>query len=795
MSVRRDHASIAPQRDSVGETAAMVNLPAALSGAAHYVNDIEPPGTLFVAMLRSPHAHALVRGIDVAAARALPGVHAVLTGAEVLDRAGPHPVYWQLTGQRTPQTRAMAVDRVRYHGQVVAAVAAESRALAEDALELIAVDYEPLPVVATVAEALAPGAPLLVPEWPDNVFGEQVYGTGDTDRAFADAAYVVEEEFDFGRSFGAPLETRGCVVEYEPVAGRFEVWINSQSPNRVREVVSEVLGVPQARVRVRIPAVGGGFGTKANYYGEEILACLLARSTGRPVKYVEDRDESFVASSHARQQHLKVALAADADGRIVGLRGDVVGTLGGELSSVGMGPVWLAAVSLPGAYRIENIRVRARGVMTNRSPYGSYRGWGAPKAVFAIERTVDRLARTMGLDPQELRRRNLVTPEEMPYANGILARLDSGDYRECLSRVEALTVDAGWPDTIREARSAGRRVGMGYACFVESTGIGPSRVMSAIGVEQAGFDEAVARMDADGQVTVYTGQAELGQGILTTIAQTVAHELGLPPERVEVVSGDTDRCPYTGYGTAGSRGAAVGCEAARLAGVELRDQVLGLAADRLEADPAELVMDEHGVGVRGVPGRRLTHAEIGRAAYRDLTLAGDGFSGTLQGRAVYDPTAMTYSYGAAAALVEVDAETGEVRLLDGAMVDDCGVVINPDVVEGQLVGGSVQALAGALFEELVYDADARLTNPDFHGYRLPRTTDFPPLRLGHMETPSPASGSGVKGVGEAGTLPWAPALCAAVDDALADTGVFVTEVPLRPERLLEAIDGSGVATS
>ncbi|GAW49149.1 MULTISPECIES: xanthine dehydrogenase family protein molybdopterin-binding subunit [unclassified Nocardioides] len=785
MSQRRDSVSSAAR---VGAPTPVDVLGKVLRGHSFFVGDIEPVGTLHMAVLRSPHAHALIREVRTGAARVAPGVHAVVTGAEVAAVTAPHPVYWQLRGQHTPVTRAMAVDRVRYCGQAVAAVVAETRALAEDALELIGVDYEPLQVVNTAADALRSDAPLLVPEWGENVFGEQTYSTGDVDEAFAGAPIVVEETFRFGRSFGCPLETRGCLVSYDEVQERFDVWINSQSPNRVREVIGEVVGVPLAQIRVRIPSVGGGFGTKANYYGEEIIATVLARMTRRPVKYIEDRDESFVASSHAREQELTVAIAADADGRVLGLRGDVVGVLGGELSSVGMGPVWLAAVSLPGPYKIANVDVRVRGVMTNRSPYGSYRGWGAPKAVFAIERMLDRLGRRVGVDAAEIRRRNLVRADEMPYHNGVVATFDSGDYHRCLQLCLDAVTTAGWPSRIVQAATSGRRLGVGLACYVESTGIGPSRVMERLGVDQAGFDEAVVRMDSDGEVTVYTGQAEMGQGILTSLAQTAAHELGLPSSRIKVVSGDTDVCTYTGYGTAGSRGAALGCESVRQASVELRGEILRHAAAVLETDPTELRLDEEGVHVHGVPTQRVSFAQIGRAAYRGLGKTPDGFSGSLQARVVYDPSGMTYSYGTAAVLVEVDSATGFVRVLDARIADDCGTVINPDVVEGQLVGASVQALAGALFEELRYDDNGRLVTKDLMTYRLPRADDFGDIEVGHLETPTPHSDSGVKGVGEAGTLPWAPAICAAVEDALG-VEFFLTQVPVSPETVAAAARG------
>lgn len=770
----------------VGRREPLHNLSDVMLGNASYINDIEPPGTLFMAVLRSPHSHARIVRVDASRAEAMPGVHAVITGAQIRQLIGPHPVYWQLPGQRTPQTYAMAERLVRFRGQAVAAVAADSRALAEDALEVIGVEYEPLRIVPTVDDALAPGAPVLVPEWPDNVFGEQRQSVGDVEQVWADAPHVIEETFHFGRSFGCPLEPRGCVAIYTKIDSRFELWINSQSPNRVREVVAEVLDVPIRDVRVRLPAIGGGFGTKANYYGEEIIACILARLTHRPVKYLEDRDESFVASSQAREQRLTVKVAADHDGRMLALKGDVIGTLGGELSSVGMGPIWLSGMTLPGQYKIPNVDIRTRGVVTNRAPYGSYRGWGAPKSVFAIERMIDRVASVTGLEPNEVRRRNFVSPEEMPYFNGISARLDSGRYSTCLGVCEELVSDAGWADRVSRARAEGRLVGYGYASFVESTGVGPSRALAALGVQQVGFDEAVVRMDSDGMITVYTGQAEIGQGILTTLAQTCAQELGVDAAAVRVIAGDTDVCTYTGYGTAGSRGAAVGGESVRLASIELREKILSLAAAALGVGVDALAVGGGGVVARDDLGRAMSFKELAHAAYRDLTPAGSAFSGTLQGRSVYDPAGLAYSYGAAAVLIEIDPGTAQIDVVDWVLADDCGTVINPDVVEGQLVGASVQAMAGALFEELVYNADAEIVNTDFMGYRLPRSFDFPPLTIAHLETPTPHSGSGVKGVGEAGTLPWAAAVCSAVDDALGPQS-FQSQVPVRPHDIIHRV--------
>jgi len=773
--------------DGVGSAPPRRSDPALVHGAARFVDDIEPSGTLHVAMVRSPYAHADIGAIDVGAALAAPGVHDVLTGRQLAEIVtGPQPVGWQqMTNQRPGPTWAMAVDKVRYCGQIVAAVVAESRALAEDAAELVDVDYDPLPPVMTIADALRPEAPVLVPGWPDNVFASQSYSSGDVDAAFAAAPVTVSAHLEFGRQFGCPLETRGCVAEWDN-AGRLELWINSQSPNRVREVIAEVVGLPVSAVRVRVPGIGGGFGSKANYYGEEIICCVLTRRSGRPVKYVEDRSESFVATSHARHQEIDVEVAAEADGTIVALRCNVVGVLGGEISSVGMGPVWLTAVSVSGPYRIANLSLTVSGVMTNRTPYGSYRGWGAPKSAFIMERAIDRLAAELGVPANEIRRRNLVTPEEMPYRNGIFATLDSGRYPTCLQMVEDRLAADGWLAFRDSARSAGRRVGIGYACFVESTGVGPSRVMEQLGVKQGGFDEAVVRMDSTGAITVFTGQTEMGQGMTTALAQVCADELDVSIDRITVVSGDTDACPYTGYGTGGSRVAAISGVSTRMATTELKAQLVELAAHQLEAAADDIEIGEGGAFVRGVPHQSVSLEQLAHAAYRTLSGVPDGTAPTLQGRAVFDPVALTYSNGAGAAVVEIDPTTGAPTLHAFVLVDDCGTVINPQIVEGQLHGGIVQAIGGALFEELIYDDEGQPLTTTFMDYLLPTAAEVPPLTIDHLETPAPGVPGGMKGVGEAGTIAPFAAIAGAVDDALG--GFTITRVPISPELLAEHCD-------
>jgi len=756
-----------------------------LTGTAQFIDDIDPPGTLHLAMVRSPLAHAIIKGIRTDEALRMPGVHAVLTGEELVRYAGAQPVVWEHIPNQQPVTaRAMAVDRVRYVGRIVAAVAAETRALAEDAAELVEVDYEPLDVVSTVEQALAPGAPLLHPEWGTNVFGSQHYTTGDPAAAWDEAEVKVRGTLRVGRQFGAPLETRGCVATWDRHSDELELWISAQSPNRVREFIGQVFNKPLHSIRVRVPALGGGFGTKADFYGEEVITCLMAWLTGRPVKYIEDRLESFVASAHAREQILDMELGADRDGRIRCLRGRVTAALGGEIGSTGMGPAWLGAIMMPGPYKIPNISVEIRGVVTNRSPYGAYRGWGQPKGNFAMERMMDKLAVELGLDPAEIRRRNFVASDQFPHFNGMLPTYDSGRYAECLDLCLAEIEARGWRQQVAAARDGDVAKGIGLAFYVESTAAGPSRGMNALGLDQSGFDEEWVRMDSTGRVTVYTGHTDMGQGIETALADVVVAELGLRSRSdVTVTWGDTATCPYTGYGTGGSRAGALAGAAVKQAAGALRRKILQVAADLLEADPSDLVLADGRVTVRGNPTTGCTLAEVGFAAYRQVVRLKEGTDPTLEGRAVFDPPAQAYSYGCAAALVEVDRATGRVRVLQYLMSHDCGTVLNPMIVEGQLRGGSMQAIAGALYERIVYDDNGQILTTTFMDYAVPTALEIPPIDLVHMETPSPVIPGGMKGVGEAGVIPGGAAIASAVDDALGRERTFVTELPITAEHV------------
>ncbi|WP_431879299.1 xanthine dehydrogenase family protein molybdopterin-binding subunit [Amycolatopsis sacchari] len=769
--------------------------PRLITGRGQFLDDVALPGMLEAAVLRSPFAHARITHIDVSEARALPGVFDVIVGSDVLEATKmSQPVIWQLVpDQLMPEGRVLATDRVRFVGQPVAAVVATNRYVAEDALELIAVEYEELPAVVSLEDALAEGAPKLYDEWPDNVSCRTTIPKGDVDKAFAEAEVVVTKTFRHGRQMGTPLETRGCVATWDPFTDRLDIWMSNQSPNLARDLLGDVLGIPGDKVRVRVPDVGGGFGNKFDFYAEEVVASILSKRTGRPVKLIEDRLESFVANAHSREQRLDVELAATKDGKITGLRCTIYGVLGGQLATVGIGPNWLTAAMLGGPYDIPNIEANVVGVVTNRSPYGSYRGWGQPKANLVHERMLTLLARELDMDPNEVRRRNLIPEKAFPYQSAVFV-YDTGRYHDCLRACTDAVAERGWHERKAAAAKEGRKLGIGYSFHVEITAFGPSRMFNSAGLQHSSFDEEVVRMDSTGKVTVYTGQTALGQGVQTALAQVAADSLGVPFEDVSVVYGDTDSCPYTGYGTGASRAASVGGAAVLTASKRLKEKLVRIAAHMLEAAPEDLVVENGTISVAGAPGRSVSTAEIGDAAYRRLDgKLPPGESPTLEEREVFDPENVAFSYGCTAILAEVDPETGHVQLLDYLMVHDCGTVINPTIVDGQIHGGAAQAIGGALYEELIYGEDGQIQTTTFMDYLLPTAAEIPPFEVLHMETPSDHIPGGFKGVGEGGTIGGGAAIAEAIEDALDGLDITITQLPVTPPRLLELIERAGGA--
>ena len=759
-----------------------------LTGRTQFLDDVVLPRMLEGALLRSPHPHAQIVSIDASAALALPGVRAVLTGAELKQVANPQPVLHKvIPGQHYSDRWALATDKVRYVGEGVAAVAAVDRYVAEDALGLIEVEYELLPAVTTLDEALAPDAPRLYEEWPDNISGRMTIPRGDVDAAFAEADVVVSDRLYWGRQTAASMETRGVVATWDTHADKLEMYLSTQAPNLARDFLGEVFDLPTERIRVITPDVGGGFGAKFDFYAEEVIASELSRRTGRPVKIVEDRVESFVANAHAREQRIDVEVAAKSDGTITGMRATFYAVLGGQLATPGMGPGWASAASLIGPYDIPNVSSTLIGVVTNRSPYGAYRGWGQPKANFAHERILEKLAVALGMPANQVRRKNLVGDDKFPFQS-LAFLLDSGRYAQCLDLTEKEVAARGWERRKSEAAQQGRSLGIGYSYHVEIGSTGNSRIMTLLGIRHSGFDEEIVRIDPTGGVVVRTGLSAMGQGVQTALAQVAADTLGVPLASVSVLTGDTDTMPFTGYGTGGSRGGSVGGSTVHAAASRLRAKLLRIAAQLLEASPDDLEITDGRVGVAGTPdGPTVSVREVADAAYRTAGKLPDGESPGLEEREVFDPPSNTFSNGVTAVLLEVDRETGKITLLDYLLAHDCGTVINPLIVDGQLHGGAAQAIGGALYEEIVYGPDGQPLTTTFMDYLLPTATEIPPFGTLHMATPSPFIPGGYKGMGEAGTISGPSAIASGVDDALADLGVHVTTLPITPPRLFQLI--------
>jgi aerobic carbon-monoxide dehydrogenase large subunit len=739
--------------------------PRLITGRGRYVADIALPGLLHVAVLRSPHAHARLVAVRPEAARRRSGVVHVLVPADVAA-LGRLPVIVPHASLKAPACPEILPQRVvSYAGQPVALVVAESAAAATDALEALRVDYEPLPAVASLDDALRPDGPRAHPE--GNVAARFAQRVGDVTAALASADVVVRERFRLHRGAGMAMETRAITARWDTDLAQFTVWSTTQAPQILRRMLARFLGVPEHAVRVVTQDIGGGFGPKAIVYSEDILVPYLARALARPVQFVETRREHLLAVTQERDQWHDAELGLTREGRIVALRDTFTHDCGAFVSWGVIVPL-ITSVSVPGPYRVPNYEVTFTAVYTNRVPVTPVRGAGRPQAVFVMERLLDLAAARLGLDRVTIRERNLIPPDAFPYDVGLVSRdngprrYDSGDYPECLRRaVEAV----GWKDFAREP-TAGRRRGLGLALFVEDTGLGP-------------YEGVRVRVDYDGRVFVYSGASSQGQAHETTLAQIVADGLGVALEQVTVVPGDTDGLPY-GVGTFASRIAVLAGASASQAAAEVRSKALAIAAERLEAAAPDLVLENGRVSVRGAPTRGLALGElaaIASAPRPGYALPG-GMAPGLEASGYVAVSQSTYSSGAHAAVVEVDTDTGAVRVLRYVAVDDCGVMINPMVVEGQVHGGVAHGIGNALLEQMAYDADGQPITGTLMDYALPRADDVPELDVRHVVTPSPLNPLGVKGAGEGGTLPAPAAIANAVADAL---GVDVTEMPLTRE--------------
>jgi carbon-monoxide dehydrogenase large subunit len=752
--------------------------PRLVAGKGAYVTDLALPGTLHMALLRSPYAHALIAKVVVARACRVDGVVAVFTADQIRD-VGPLPVLAHPPGQRQTDFPVLPTDRARYVGQPLAAVLAETPYAAQDGVDALDAAYDPLPAVANVAQATAPGAPRLYDDWPDNVVVSREIGTGDPDAVLATAPTVVEARFTMPRQTAAPMEGRATCARFDGATGELTVWASSQAPHLFRTVLAAVLRLDEERIRVIVPDVGGGFGVKLHYYPEDVLVAVAAMRLGRPVKWVETRTEHFAATVHAREQHVHARAAFDAQGTLLALRAHVRGDVGAHLHTKGAGPIFLGGVVLPNVYAVRHFKAKLEAVVTNKVPFGAYRAFGMQQAAFVIERLMDIAAARLGIDPVEIRRRNYVPSTAFPYRSAANLVYDSGSYARALDEALRIADYTGLRAIQARARGDGRLVGIGVANYVEVTGMGPSKLMAAMGNRQGGYESATVRVAPSGRVLVATGIIELGQGIRSALAQVAADVLSLPYERVDVVLGDTARTPYSCYGTADSRGSVAGGAAVLQATRLLRQKLARLAAHLLEADEADIEVGDGQCRVRGAPGRGLSFTALAQESLRGQNLL-DGMEPELEARFTYNPENWTFPYGVHVAAVEVTRDTGRVRVLGYWVAHDCGTMLNPMLVDGQLHGGLAQGIGGALSEELRYDDEGQLLSRTFMDYAIPTAEMMPPITIGHVETPSPHTPGGMKGMAEGGTIGAPATIANAVADALAGAGVDAAAVAAYP---------------
>ena len=744
--------------------------PNLISGRGQYVDDVKLPHMLHVAILRSPHAHAKINRIDADAARQHPGVVAVFTGAELRDQIGTLPTTADNPTLRIPKHYVLAVDKVCYVGDGVAVLVAEDRYRARDALDLIQVEYEPLPVVTDPEQALAPGSPVIHSEWPDNLAFRWEQTQGDVEKAFQQAHKVVKQKLAHQRLAPNAIETRGVVAHYLPVERELTVWSSTQIPHILKTHLAQMLNLPENQVRVIAPDVGGGFGSKLNVYAEEALLGYLALKLNRPVKWSEERSENMRATIHGRGQVGEVEAAVKKDGTILGLRYQVVADIGAyhQLFTPAIPP--FTGLMLSGCYKIPAISIEVTAAFTNKISTDAYRGAGRPEATYVIERLMDRVAQELKIDPVKVRQKNFPQPNEFPFKTATGLAYDSGNYQLALNKALRL---AGYERLRREQkrlRSRGRYLGIGLSTYVEICAMGP------------GFWEyGKVEVEPTGKVKVLSGASPHGQGQKTSFSQIVADQLGVAMDDITVIHGDTAVVPK-GIGTFGSRATAVGGIAVYQAAEKVREKAREIASHLLEADAEDLVFADGRISVKGAPRKALTIPQIAQQAHTAKNLP-QGLQPSLSAEATFEPSNFTFPFGTHICVVEIDPQTGSVEIKKYVAVDDCGKVINPLLVDGQLQGGIVQGLGQALYEEVVYDENGQLLTGSLMDYALPRAADLPRLTLARTETPTPVNPLGVKGIGEAGTIGSTPAVVSAVVDALAPFGVTHIDMPLTPQKI------------
>ena len=768
----------------VGRPMKRVEAPRLIKGVATYVDDLNPPGLLHAVFLRSPHAHARVRKVDTRAVRAMPGVIAVLTGADLNEKLGPVPCASPMPDQKSPRHTALAGDRVYFVGHPVAVIVARDQAAAQDALDTIEVEYQPLPAVIDAEKAIQKGSPLTHPELGTNVAYRWSLPGGDVDAELARADRVIKVRMLHQRLTPMAMEPRGCVASWHPGEETLTLWTSTQIPHLLRTLLPGLIHVPENKLRIVAPEVGGGFGSKLNLYAEEIVVAHLATRLNAPVKWIETRLENAAVTTHGRDQIGDYEIGVKKDGTVLAVKSHTVADLGAYLQLLTPAIPTLTGLMLCGCYKIKAMRMDVTAVHTNKMATDAYRGAGRPEAAYAIERLINLVAGELGLDPLAVRRKNFPKPGEFPFhaATGLV--YDSGNYQAALKKALEM---AGWEKLLKQraaARKQGRLFGIGVSTYVEICALGPSKIMSA-----GGWEWGSVRIEFSGKVTVITGATPHGQGQETSFAQIAADRLGVPIEDVVVYRGDTNVAPY-GRDTYGSRATALGGTAIVMSIDKIIAKAKVLAAALLKANPKQIVFEAGAFFVKGRRKSAVDWKRLAGEAYVAKNLPPDLEPG-LEASSFFEPPNCTFPFGTHVVAVEIDKDTGQVGIAKYVAVDDCGPQVNPLLVEGQVQGGIAQSIGQALFEQTVYDEGGQLLTGEFMDYAIPRAGDIPDFLLGSTVTPSPSNPLGVKGVGEAGTIGATPAIANAVVDALAPLGVKHLDMPFTPEKVWRAITNPG----
>jgi carbon-monoxide dehydrogenase large subunit len=766
--------------------------PRLMTGSGNYVDDVRLPGMLHLAFVRSDYAHAEVRGIDVSAALDVPGVVAVLTAADLEGLVTPMLAHATSPGYQDSTTPPLAKDKVRYVGDPIAAVVAESRAEAEDGADAVSVDYAPLPPILTVDEARADGAALIHDGVSGNLYNHFTATTGDVDAAFADAAETVELRLSSQRVASLPMETRGIVATWDRTSEDLTIWVSHQAPHLFRTGIAKFAGLPESRIRVISPDVGGGFGSKLIVYQEDLVAVAAARVTNSPVKWIADRREDLLTSMQGRDQRHVVSAAVDAHGVVLGLRADITADNGAYApwpftAALDAGQ---CSENLPGPYAISAYERTVSSVATNKTQMGPYRGVGRVAAAFSIELLMDEIGRRLGVDPLEIRRRNVVRTYPFDTAAGL--KFESGSSAESLDLMAEKLDLAGFRREQIALRERGVYRGVGFSAVVEHNSLGPKHVARKDTEIGMGLESALLRVEPDGDVTLIVGTHSHGQGHETTFAQLVADELGVAHERVRVRFGDTAVAPY-GLGTWASRSLVYAGGATLLASADIRDKMRAIAAHALEANPDDLVFEGGSFSVTGVPDAKMTVQQIARLANHGPHLLPDDLEPGLESSRWYRaPDPGSFSNSLHAAVVDVDIETGTVQFQRYIVIEDCGRVVNPMVVEGQVIGGVAQGIGQALLEEIAYDEAGEPLSTTLLDYLVPLATDVPRVEVLHLESPSPHTLGGFKGMGEGGAINAPAAVVNAINDALSPFGVVARHTPVTPDWILMEVQASRV---